>query len=82
MLRLVCHVKPPLLKNYEDLTMKLGMKEICAHGTRMQKNPQTREDIFQIFMELCESKILSMASLTPKLSIECSQCWKVILSNF
>ena len=27
----------------------LGMRKILAHSIRMQKNPQTREDIFWIF---------------------------------
>ena len=40
-----------------ELPEVLGMKKIYAHGTRMQKNPQTREDILRIFMELCGSKV-------------------------
>ena len=40
-----------------ELPEGLGMRKIYAHGTRMQKNPQTRGDIFWIFMDLCESKV-------------------------
>ena len=29
----------------------LGMRKTLAYGARMQKNPQTREDIFLIFMD-------------------------------
>ena len=29
----------------------LGMSKVLAHGIRMQKNPQTREDIFWIFTD-------------------------------
>ena len=42
------------------------MREISAHDIRMQKNPQTRVDIFWIlkmFVELCGSK----AQLAPLL---------------
>ena len=38
----------------EDLGMK---KNIYAHGSGMQKNPQFKEDIFRIFIELCGSKV-------------------------
>ena len=40
-----------------ELPEGLEMRKILAHGTRMQKNPQAREDIFWIFMELCGSKV-------------------------
>ena len=39
-----------------------GNEKILAYGIRMQKNPQTREDILQIFMELSQSKV-QLASL-------------------
>ena len=41
----------------------MGMRKICereTHDIRMQKNPQTKEDIpgvLRIFMELCGSKV-------------------------
>ena len=34
-----------------ELPEGLGMREILAHGMRMPKNPQTREDIFWIFTD-------------------------------
>ena len=40
-----------------ELPEGLEMRKILAHGTRMQKNPQARGDIFWIFMELCGSKV-------------------------
>ena len=73
-----------------ELPEGLEMRKILAHGTRMQRNPQARGDIFWIFMELLGPKsnlhtgteISSMASLNLKLSTECSGCWKIIMSNF
>ena len=70
-----------------------GMRTILAHGTRIQKNPQTREDIFWIFTDFhrvmlvqrpiyTQIEISSMGSLTLKLYSEFSQSWKIILSNF
>ena len=59
----------------------LGMRKIWAHGTRMQKNPQTREDIFWLLTDfhgviLVQSPTCAparifhqLASLTPKSSI-------------
>ena len=42
----------PGLNNYiYKLPDGLGMRRIVAHGTRIQKNPQTREDIFWIFAD-------------------------------
>ena len=42
----------PGLNNYiYKLPEGLGMRRIVAHGTRIQKNPQTREDIFWIFAD-------------------------------
>ena len=40
-----------------ELPEGLEIRKILAHGTRMQKNPQARGDIFWIFMELCGSKV-------------------------
>ena len=73
-----------------ELPEGLEMRKILAHGTRMQRNPQARGDIFWIFMELLGPKsnlhtgteISAMASLNLKLSTECSGCWKIIMSNF
>ena len=42
-----------------QLPEDLGMREILAHGTTMQKNPQTRAEFsgfLRILMELCGSK--------------------------
>ena len=42
----------PGLNNYiYKLPEGLGMRRILAHGTRIQKNPQTREDIYCIFTD-------------------------------
>ena len=42
----------PGVNNYiYKLPEGLGMRRILAHGTRIQKNPQTREDIFSIFTD-------------------------------
>ena len=42
----------PGVNNYIcKLPEGLGMRRILAHGTRIQKNPQTREDIFWIFTD-------------------------------
>ena len=57
-----------------QLSEGLGMRRILAHGIRMQRKPQSREDNFWIFMELCVSKvqlvpcteISYIASLTTK----------------
>ena len=35
----------------------LGMRNMLAHGIRMQKNTQTRDAIFWIFMEFSNSKV-------------------------
>ena len=35
----------------------LGMRNMLAHGIRMQKNTQTRDAIFWIFMEFSDSKV-------------------------
>ena len=43
-----------------EMPKDLGMRKIWAHGTRMQKNPQTRRTFSgfsRIFMELCGSKV-------------------------
>ena len=72
-----------------ELPEGLEMRKILGH-TRMQRNPQARGDIFWIFMELLGPKsnlhpgteISSVASLTLKLSTECSECWKIIMCNF
>ena len=62
-----------------QLPESLEMRKILAHGIRMQKNRQTRRTCYgfsRILMKLCGSnlhprtEIKSMASLTPKLSIE------------
>ena len=34
-----------------ELSEGLGMRKILGHGTRMQKNPQNREDGFLIFRD-------------------------------
>ena len=42
----------PGLNNYiYKLPEGLGMRRILAHGTRIQKNPQIREDISCIFTD-------------------------------
>ena len=42
----------PRVNNYiYKLPEGLGMRKILAYGTRIQKNPQTREDIFWIFKD-------------------------------
>ena len=42
----------PGLNNYTyKLPEGLGMRRISAHGTMIQKNPQTREDIFWILTD-------------------------------
>ena len=42
----------PGLNNYiYKLPEGLGMRRILAHGTRIQKNPQNREDISCIFTD-------------------------------
>ena len=42
----------PDLNNYiYELHEGLGMRRIFAHGTRIQKNRQTRKDIFWIFTD-------------------------------
>ena len=50
-----------LLYNLYDCTFNteeaIGMRKILAHDTRMQKNPQTKESTWRIFMELCGSKV-------------------------
>ena len=38
----------------QQLPKGLGMRKILAHGIRMQKNPQTRENIFWVFMDFRE----------------------------
>ena len=38
----------------QQLPKGLGMRKILAHGIRMQKNPQTRENIFWVFMDFHE----------------------------
>ena len=64
-----------------ELPEGLGMRQMLAYGTRMQKNSQIREDIFWIFADIhgamwvqsatCTParKTSSVASLTPKSSI-------------
>ena len=43
----------PGVNNYIcKLSEGLGMRRLLAHGTRIQKNPQTRKDIFWIFTDL------------------------------
>ena len=67
-----------------QLSEGLGMRKTSAHGIRMQKNPQTREEIFFIFMDFQSyvvpksnlhpcAEISVMVSLTMKLSITTSQ---------
>ena len=42
----------PGVNNYiYKLPEGLGMRKILAYGTRIQKNPQTREHIFWIFTD-------------------------------
>ena len=92
------HIFPtstPGVNNYiYQLSEGLGKRKILAHGTRIQKNPQTRQDIYWIFTDFHRVdmgpksnlhphiEISSMRSLTLKLSIEFSGSWKIILSNF
>ena len=61
-----------------ELPEGLRVRKTLTHGTRMQKNPQTRKDIFWIFTDVGPSsnfhlctKISAMTLLTPKLSNEC-----------
>ena len=85
----------PGVNNYiYQLSEGLGIKRILAHVIRIQKNPQTRQDIFWILTDFHRvvvgaksnlhphMEISSMRSLTLKLSIEFSGSWKIILSNF
>ena len=42
----------PGVNNYiYKMPESLGMRRILAHGTRIKKKPQTREDIFWIFTD-------------------------------
>ena len=44
----------------------LGMRKILAHGTRIQKNPQTREDIFWIFTYFYGVMWVQSPTYTPR----------------
>ena len=64
-----------------ELPEGLGMRQMLAYGTRRQKNPQIKEDIFWIFADIHGAlwvqsptciharKTSSVVSLTPKSSI-------------
>ena len=48
-----------------QLPEDLGMREILAHGTRMQKNPQTRAEIFWIFTDFHGVMRIQRPTCTP-----------------
>ena len=50
---------------YELPDEGLGMRKILAHGTRMQKNPQTKEDIFWIFTDFHEVMCVQSPTSPP-----------------
>ena len=45
-----------------DLLEGLGMRKILPHGIRMQKNPETRADIFWVFTDF--HRVMRVQSLT------------------
>ena len=47
----------------------IGVKSILAHNSRMQKNPQTKEDTFWIFMDFHHG-------VTRVQSPTCTPAWK------
>ena len=44
----------------------LGMGRILSRGTRIQKNPQTREDIFWIFSDFLRVACVQNPTYTPR----------------
>ena len=44
----------------------LRIRRILAHGTRIQKNPQTREDIFWIFTDFHRVMWVQSPTYTPR----------------
>ena len=57
----------PGVNNYiYKLPEGLGMRRILAHGTRIQKNPQTREDIFWIFTDFHRVMWVQSPTYTPR----------------
>ena len=57
----------PGVNNYVcKLPEGLGMRRILAHGTRIQKNPQTREDIFWIFTDFHRVMWVQSPTYTPR----------------
>ena len=48
-----------------ELPEGLLMRKILAHGTRMQKNPQTRKDIFWIFTDFHGVMRVQSPTCTP-----------------
>ena len=57
----------PGLNNYiYKLPEGLGMRRILAHGTRIQKNPQTRGDIFWIFTDFHRVMWVESPTYTPR----------------
>ena len=48
-----------------ELPQVLGIRKILAHGARMQKNPQTRENIFWIFTNIHGNMWVQSPTCTP-----------------
>ena len=57
----------PGVNNYiYKLPKGLGMRRILARGTRTQKNPQIREDIFWIFTDFHRVACVQSPTYTPR----------------
>ena len=57
----------PGVKNYiYKLPEGHGMRRILAHGTTIEKNPQTREDIFWIFTDFHRVMWVQSPTYTPR----------------
>ena len=49
-----------------NLPEGLDMRKLLVHGTRIQKNPQTKEDIFWIFTDFHGVMWVQSATYTPR----------------